>query len=121
MTGSGQILAVMDGVVQYVGPLYKSANNHKQCAKAGCLGGFSVVLDHGHGTYTIYGHNSCSYVQAGQHVKAGQAIACMGSEGRSTGPHLHFELRVNEKWNGNPNWPWRGNYLSAINPTSYFP
>ena len=121
IVGNGNILAVMDGVVQHVGPLYKSANNHKQCAKAGCLGGFSVVLNHGGGTYTIYGHNSCTYVQAGQQVKAGQTIACMGSEGRSTGPHLHFELRLNEKWNGNPNWPWRGNYLSAANPTSYLP
>ena len=121
IVGSGDILAVMDGTVQYVGPLYKSANSNAQCVKAGCLGAFSIVLDHGHGTFTIYGHNSCTYVQAGQQVKAGQPIACMGSEGRSTGPHLHFELRKNETWNGNPDWPWQGSYLSAVNPTSYFP
>ena len=121
VVGNGNILAVMDGVVQYVGPLYKSSNNNAQCEKAGCLGGFSVVLNHGGGTYTIYGHNSCTYVQVGESVRAGQPIACMGSEGRSTGPHLHFELRTNETWNNNPNWPWQGSYLSAINPTSYFP
>ena len=121
VVGNGNILAVMDGTVQYVGPLYKSKNSNAQCAKAGCLGGFSVVLSHGGGTFTIYGHNSCAYVEVGQSVRAGQTIACMGSEGRSTGPHLHFELRINEKWNGNPNWPWQGNYLSAVNPTSYFP
>ena len=121
IVGSGSILAVMDGTVQYIGPLYKSKNSNAQCAKAGCLGGFSVVLDHGGGTFTIYGHNSCAHVEVGQSVRAGQPIACMGSEGRSTGPHLHFELRTNEKWNGNPNWPWQGSYLSATNPTSYFP
>ncbi len=121
LVGNGNILAVMDGTVQYVGPLYKSKNDHHQCEKAGCLGGFSVVLDHGGGTFTIYGHNSCTYVKAGESVRAGQPIACMGSEGRSTGPHLHFELRTNETWNNNPNWPWQGSYLSAVNPTSYFP
>ncbi|MGB1319241.1 MAG: peptidoglycan DD-metalloendopeptidase family protein, partial [Flavobacteriales bacterium] len=72
IVGSGDILAVMDGVVQYVGPLYKSANSSPQCAKAGCLGGFSVVINHGGGTFTIYGNNSESYVQAGEQVRAGQ-------------------------------------------------
>lgn len=121
IVGSGQILAVMDGVVQYVGPLYRSSDGNAQCKKAGCLGGFSIVLNHGGGTFTIYGHNSCSYVQAGQQVRAGQTIACMGSEGRSTGPHLHFELRKNETWNGNPNWPWSRAYIGADNPTNYLP
>ncbi|MGB1319242.1 MAG: M23 family metallopeptidase, partial [Flavobacteriales bacterium] len=121
IVGSGDILAVMDGVVQYVGPLYKSANSSPQCAKAGCLGGYSVVLNHGGGTFTIYGHNSESYVQTGEQVKAGQAIARMGSEGRSTGPHLHFELRKNETWNGNVDWPWSRAYRSADNPTGYLP
>ena len=121
LVGNGDILAVMDGIVQYVGPLYRSKNNHEQCKEAGCLGGFSVVLNHGGGTFTVYGHNSCSYVQAGESIQAGQTIACMGNEGRSTGPHLHFELRINETWNGNPDWPWRGTYASATNPTSYLP
>ena len=121
IVGSGDILAVMDGVVQYVGPLYKSANSSPQCAKAGCLGEYSVVLNHGGGTFTIYGHNSQSYVQAGEQVTAGQAIARMGSEGRSTGPHLHFELRKNETWNGNIDWPWSRPYRNADNPTSYLP
>ena len=115
------VVAVMDGVVRYVGPLYRSADGAPSCALAGCLGRFGIVLDHGGGTFTVYGHNSCSYVQAGEVVRAGQALACIGSEGKSTGPHLHFELRVGEVWNGDPGWPWQGTYYSAYDPTSYLP
>ena len=119
--GATTVVAVMDGVVRYVGPLYRSADGDARCALAGCLGAFAVVLDHGGGTFTVYGHNSCTYVQAGQPVRAGQPLGCVGSEGKSTGPHVHFELRANEVWNGNPGWPWRGAYRDGINPTQYLP
>lgn len=63
-----------------------------------------VVISHGNGIQTYYGHCSKLLVSAGQTVSAGQAIAQVGSTGRSTGSHLHFEIRVSG---------------SAINPQGY--
>lgn len=64
---------------------------------AGWYGGYgnAVAIDHGKGIVTLYGHASQLYVQAGQVVQRGQAIAAVGSTGLSTGPHLHFEVRHN--------------------------
>lgn len=66
-------------------------------AFAGAKGGYgrSIVLAHAGGWSTLYGHASRLAVKEGQKVRAGQVIAYVGSTGRSTGPHLHYELRRN--------------------------
>jgi len=64
---------------------------------AGWLGGYGnlVVVDHGGGLSTAYAHNSSFAAAVGQSVAAGQVIAYSGSTGNSSGPHVHFEVRVN--------------------------
>ena len=72
----------------------------------GSMGNY-VMLDHGDGLYTIYMHASALYVSKGQTVARGEKIAAVGSTGRSTGPHLHFSVRLNGSYVS----PW--NYLSS--------
>ncbi len=64
---------------------------------AGWTGGYGnlVVVDHGNGIATAYGHNTSVTVGVGQQVAQGQLIAYSGNTGHSTGPHVHFEVRVN--------------------------
>ncbi len=57
--------------------------------------GYQIRIDHGEGFITIYGHNSVISVVKGQHVLQGQIIGKTGNTGNSTGPHSHFELRLN--------------------------
>lgn len=75
------ILSAADGIVTFSGE------------KAG-FGKF-VQVDHGYGIETIYAHNRDLYVKAGQKIKRGTLLAGVGSTGHSTGPHLHYEVRVN--------------------------
>lgn len=68
--------------------------------------GYYVIIDHGSGLSTLYGHCSQLLAPVGRTVEAGDVIALSGSTGRSTGPHLHFEVRVNGE---------------RTNPRSYLP
>jgi len=77
------IFAVKQGTVLFSGwrPIY----------------GYTVMIDHGNNIKTLYGHASKLLVKAGQTVRKGQIIAKVGSTGRTTGPHVHFEVYVNGK------------------------
>ena len=72
------VQATADGVVSLSGWLHES--------------GFMVVLEHGCGFETVYAHNETNSVKVGQTVKRGDVIGYVGSTGRSTGPHLHYEV-----------------------------
>lgn len=71
---------------------------------AGWISGYgnTVIIDHGNGISTLYGHNESLNVSVGQNVSQGDVIAHCGSTGNSTGPHCHFEVRVN----GEPTSPY---------------
>jgi murein DD-endopeptidase MepM/ murein hydrolase activator NlpD len=66
---------------------------------AGPHGGYGniVVIDHGYGVTTRYGHMSQIEVQVGQHVTRGKMIGAVGSTGRSTAPHCHYEVRMHDR------------------------
>ena len=72
--------AAGEGVVVFAGPFPQRGN--------------TVILDHGWGIYTLYGHLLAVDVQAGQAIGAGGAVGRVGSSGLSTGPHLHWEVRL---------------------------
>src|SRR5690606_5699978 len=74
------VMAPSDGVVVFSG------------SKGGY--GSTVIIDHGYGIKTLFGHNSQLFVSEGDKITRGQKISAVGSTGASTGPHLHYEVHV---------------------------
>ncbi len=74
------------------------SHNYRKSSSCGCNGGYGnmVVIDNGQGLHIYYGHLYKSTVSVGQTVSAGQTVGILGCTGYSTGPHLHFEIRVND-------------------------
>ena len=70
--------------------------------------GYLVIISHGNGIQTYYGHNSKLYVSEGQTVSQGQVIAAMGSTGISTGSHCHWEVRINGVAQNPQNYIYKG-------------
>jgi len=87
-------------------PIYAANDGKVETATGGWNGGYgiTIVINHGNGTKTRYGHLSKLYVTKGQEVRQGEVIGLSGNTGRSTGPHLHFEYLING---------------SRVNPLSY--
>ena len=88
------VLAAEEGTV--IGVFTGCTHNwgKEKCCACGSYGNY-VLLDHGNGKQTIYGHLTSAGVQPGDTVRKGQVIGLVGSTGNSTGPHLHFECRMN--------------------------
>jgi murein DD-endopeptidase MepM/ murein hydrolase activator NlpD len=101
----GRLHAGVDFGVPIGTPVYAASNG--TVVAAGTASGFGkwVKLAHPRGVTTVYGHISAWRVSVGQAVQVGQLIAYSGNEGRSTGPHLHFEIHQNDV---------------AVNPVSFF-
>lgn len=95
----------VDIAAAYGTPIYATKSGTVTLARYNGTYGNCVKLDHDDNGRSLYGHMSRIAVSAGQHVEQGQIIGYVGSTGRSTGPHLHFEL-------------YRGNTL--VNPLGYF-
>lgn len=89
---SGVDISVEEGT-----PVYATANG--VVVSAGYQGGLgkAVIVDHGRGTTTRYGHLSTYTVKENQKIQRGEMIGKVGSTGRSTGPHLHYEVRLKDK------------------------
>jgi murein DD-endopeptidase MepM/ murein hydrolase activator NlpD len=95
--GRAAMHAGIDLAGPYGTPIYATADG--LVGRSEWVSGYGnlVELDHGRGIQTRYGHLSRSMVASGQRVKRGELIALMGSTGRSTGSHLHYEVRIDGK------------------------
>jgi len=86
----GQDFGVLSGT-----PVYATADGIVKSRKGSTGYGNTVIIDHGYGIKTIYAHLSRYVAKPGEEVKRGDLIAYSGNTGRSTGPHLHYEVRAN--------------------------
>ena len=100
--GSARFHSGLDIGGDYGMPIHAAASG--VVIEAGWIGGYgnTIMIEHGSGIVTLYGHNESLAVGVGQQVNQGDVIAYCGSTGNSTGPHCHFEVRVG----GEPVSPW---------------
>lgn len=95
-TGKSKMHEGLDFAARTGAPVFATADGIVSSVETDPGYGRLVVLDHGYGYRTYYGHNSKISVKVGQRVKRGDVIAAVGNTGRSTGTHLHYEVRLNE-------------------------
>jgi murein DD-endopeptidase MepM/ murein hydrolase activator NlpD len=96
-TGEGAFHAGLDFKGPIGAPIYAAAKGKVSFVGQRQGYGNCIEIDHGNGLMTRYAHMSAFHSQVGQPVKAGDLIGAIGSSGRSTGPHLHFEVRINDR------------------------
>ncbi len=94
-TGKNAMHAGLDIAASPGSPVYAPADGLVIYASYDDSYGKLVSIDHGYGVTTRFGHNSQIYVHVGQRVSKWDVIAAVGNTGRSTGPHLHYEVRIN--------------------------
>jgi murein DD-endopeptidase MepM/ murein hydrolase activator NlpD len=109
-SGEGAFHSGLDIASRYGDAVRATADGIAETVEQRAGYGRLVIIDHGFGVKTWYGHLSGFNVQAGMHVKAGDVIGYEGDSGRSTGPHLHYEVRIYNT----PVNPWR--YLRSVSP-----
>jgi len=104
ITGTRRLHAGIDIAASTGTPVHAAAGG--VVVKASYNGGYGnvVIVDHGSGIMTLYGHNSSFAASVGTSVKRGDVIAYAGSTGNSTGPHCHFEVRINGVPQNPRNW-----------------
>jgi murein DD-endopeptidase MepM/ murein hydrolase activator NlpD len=94
-TGRRELHAAYDIANREGTPIFAPANGVVTYAGKKGVYGNLIIIDHGYGLVTRYGHLKTMDVKKGSKVKRGDVIAKMGSTGRSTGPHVHYEVRLN--------------------------
>jgi murein DD-endopeptidase MepM/ murein hydrolase activator NlpD len=92
--GEGAFHAGIDISAPFGEPIHATGDGFVEFADRTSGYGREVILDHGHGLKTVYGHMSGFAVTAGDQVRRGQVIGYIGLSGRSTGPHVHYEVRI---------------------------
>jgi len=102
-SGEGAFHTGVDVSADYGTPVHVTADGIVTVAENHSGYGRLVIVDHGFGITTFYAHLSAYSVMSGAHVKRGEVIGFTGISGRSTGPHVHYEVRVNNA----PVNPWR--------------
>ncbi len=111
-SGEGAFHSGVDIASRYGDPIRATADGIAETVEQRAGYGRLVIIDHGFGVTTWYGHLSGFNIQAGMRVKVGDVIGYEGDSGRSTGPHLHYEVRIYNT----PVNPWR--YLRNLSPTA---